>query len=83
MFITRRIRCHPPAVRRTFSHKEYPQYDPLLDYTSTLSEKKILLVGDGDLSNGAAMALKIKETRQDVEIVSSVLESEGTHNDGK
>ena len=89
MFITWKLqkvvlnKCHLRRIKRTFSNKEYTQYNPLLDYTLTLAEKTILLVGDGDLSNGAAMAKGIHNNRSDVKIVASVLESEGAHNDGE
>ena len=61
-------------------------YDSIKDYSINSSSKKentILLVGDGDLSNGASMSLALKETRPNCNLIASVLESEPQHNDGK
>ena len=61
-------------------------YDSIKDYSINSSSKKentILLVGDGDLSNGASMSLALKETRPSCNLIASVLESEPQHNDGK
>jgi hypothetical protein len=61
-------------------------YDSIKDYSinsSSQKENTILLVGDGDLSNGASMSLALKETRPNCYLIASVLESEPQHNDGK
>jgi len=57
-------------------------YEALNDYTSSQTEKSILIVGDGDLSNGAAMSDGLMETRPDVKLIATVLESQQQHNDG-
>lgn len=88
MFLAQRLsnislnKRHLLGISRNLS-QQLDHYNPLLDYTPSLSERTILLVGDGDLSNGAAMTEIINNARPDVKIVASVLESEVMHNNGK
>ncbi len=58
-------------------------YNPLKDHTQFKSEKNILLVGDGDLSNGALISNGFKENRPNCNLIASVLESELQHNNGE
>ena len=73
---------HPRRHSSSYS-SSYSRYNPVLDYSPGNSEKIILVVGDGDLSNGAIMSEELKQTRPGVKLIASVLESEGQHNPGK
>ena len=66
----------------THQYRQY-SYDSLKDYSSFKNERTILLVGDGDLSNGASMSSGLKRTRPNCHLIASVLESEEQHNEGK
>jgi hypothetical protein len=69
----------PPG---THQYRQY-SYDSLKDYSSFKNERTILLVGDGDLSNGASISSGLKRTRPNCHLIASVLESEEQHNEGK
>lgn len=68
------------ASVRSFSDTVSSSYDAFKDYSIHGDEHNILICGDGDLSFGARLSERLRDSRPNVNIIASVLESERSHN---
>jgi hypothetical protein len=69
-----------PASIRSISDSVSTNYDAFKDYSIYGNEESILICGDGDLSFGARLSETLRDSRPNVKIIASVLESEQSHN---